>query len=288
VGVVIPGAGLTVNNGLVDVSVLKYDSENNNIIGYTSIINGDRSVALGYNSTIYLNGYTLARNVVIGYNAVISCNDSVAIGPNSRGTGYNVVAIGYEAEASNGSVAIGFRANGNSENAVAIGYEAEASVFNSFAVGFRAIASGSESIQLGQGTNNIASTLQFLNQPVINSNMQLPLIIKGFNPLNSTAAPNLSVPITVANADSEPYWTIDATNQTGGTILDFTIMPNNSRLVMLVISGTAPAVFEFPTGSRQSGGGGNVYTGVANQTDRILVEKVNNTQYYLTVTRNYQ
>lgn len=138
-------------------------------IGSEATASRSNAIALGYQTSA--SGY----NVAIGQYARATNNNEVAIGSGANTFGSGGIAIGESASASNRSVAIGNSTQANNDTqATALGANAVASGQNSVALGVYAVASASEAIQLGEGTNGEASTLQFRGYKLVDSDGHIP------------------------------------------------------------------------------------------------------------------
>lgn len=118
--------------------------------------------------------------VVIGYSASGN-NGSVSVGrsanANNTSSTYNT-AVGGRAGANNNSVAIGYYAEAYT-NAVAIGgtssstYKTRANGDGAIAIGSKAVANGAGTIQIGEGTNSTAGTVQIGEYPLLDATGEL-------------------------------------------------------------------------------------------------------------------
>ena len=140
-------------------------------IGDTAVANGGYTVALGGSSYAYATG-----NVAIGSGALTSVgSQAIAIGKGAKTYANNAVAIGNSATvASTGTtdaVAIGpfASAHTNAAYAVAIGNNARVNISECIALGKGAYCGNSAvgAVQIGSGSNTVASSLQFYNTPII-------------------------------------------------------------------------------------------------------------------------
>ena len=73
---------------------------------------------------------------------------------------------------------------------------------------------------------------------------------------------------------------------TGNVTLTLLNSQNASSYLIEVTNGATPRNLIFPTGTKQAGGGGNVYVGTANQKDVIAV-LWDGTQFLISASRNY-
>lgn len=93
-------------------------------------------------------------------------------------TSYEAVNIGYSTKAYGASVSLGYMntagVSGYSSGSVAIGYANSATNFGTIAIGTQATASGQNAIQLGQGTNSTANTLQIGSYRLLDANGKIP------------------------------------------------------------------------------------------------------------------
>ena len=103
-------------------------------------------------------------NILVGYNNSTNTQDVTLIGNSTSVTGSpNSVRIG------NGGAMSG------SNQGISIGYGAKCvSASHGVAIGYNAEARSSDAIQLGQGTNNTSSTLQFKTYQLVNSSGKIP------------------------------------------------------------------------------------------------------------------
>lgn len=145
---------------------------------------GTRSVAIGYGSSAVYNNC-----IAIGYIATAGTAGTnmycTAIGSSATATGSYSTAIGSSSQATAArTTSIGYSSRAIADNAVAIGYMA------------RTGSSATGAVQLGQGTNNTANTLQFKSYTVVDANGVVPserlgasgVIIGTTDPTTSTSA----------------------------------------------------------------------------------------------------
>lgn len=110
------------------------------------------------------------KNTATGTNALTilgtaaSAESAVNIGNNSQATGAGCIAIKGIAGANNNAVAI----NGTANGYYSIGINAWATDFRGIALGGNATGNGS--IQIGQGSNSTAKTLQVYSYPLLDGN----------------------------------------------------------------------------------------------------------------------
>ena len=161
-------------------------------IGYGSATSYDGCIAIG------------SEDSSVPVNGAISADMSVAIG-----SGYDVhngayadgvsVAVGTGSEAISGSVAVGYEAKASSGNNTAIGVSSIANGdWGCVAIGDNAEATAVSAIQIGSGTNNVASTLQI-------GNKQLLSLTTGLIPdarLSSNIARTSQIPTVPTNISS--------------------------------------------------------------------------------------
>lgn len=135
-------------------------------IGDYSTNSGSAAISLGGANTI-----STPEAIAIGNNIVITNGNtqSIAIGSSTTAIN-NAVAIGYSADAGSasegGGAAVGRQAYATSGGAV--GYLAFATT--GFAGGYNASADGDNAVQLGNGYNASANTIQFLSAGTVNTN----------------------------------------------------------------------------------------------------------------------
>ena len=122
--------------------------------------NGDGNIAFGFNSSASgtQQSYAFGRGSAAGTNAICIGNgsatsDSVVIGRNGSTTGFNSVVYGNLSTAAFEGTALGHNTTASTS----------ASAF-----GYNATANGLNSIQLGDGTNSTATTLQYRTVPIAN------------------------------------------------------------------------------------------------------------------------
>lgn len=147
--------------------------------GYNSTVGSSK----GTNNTVLIGTSAQAKDsntsypsVVIGYGAN-GKNHTVAIGraanANSTSSTYNT-AVGARTDADNSSVAVGYYAK-SYINAVAIGGGTSTSARtyangdSAIAIGKQAVAEGTNTIQIGTGTNSTAGTVQIMSYPLLDA-----------------------------------------------------------------------------------------------------------------------
>ena len=127
-----------------------------------------------------------------------SATSSVGIGYNSIVSGGTSVAVGASANAGTGGTAVGMQARAGSSQSAALGFSATAS-----SVG---------AVQLGQGTNSNANSLQFKNYPLVNEYGKIPmerlysdLIVTTTNPLPDPNSLSVATAQLYQGADSDEF-----------------------------------------------------------------------------------
>ncbi|MEG9487636.1 YadA-like family protein [Mannheimia indoligenes] len=169
-------AATTKNNGTV------VGSSNSIAMGTDATIKGQKSVAIGYNTSIQAPEDNETSGVAIGDTAKVDAKNSIAIGhkalaeataqgsamaigDQAKATGQYTVAVGTTAEAKGyGATAIAYKAVAETQNAIALGADATAGKANGYAeiaIGNRAKAEGNRALAMGldaksQGASAIA------------------------------------------------------------------------------------------------------------------------------------
>ena len=169
-------------------------------IGQATTVSGDYSIGIGYETTTNdLYSVAIGRRadgqgegaICIGHDARTLSTESISIGDFSDtvgtgaiGIGHGAIvnftdfgiAIGYDSNIGNGalsSITIGENSSVTQAVGIAIGHDAEvqgaSSLSGAVAIGDTAIASASDAIQLGTGTNSTIETLQYLTNTLANS-----------------------------------------------------------------------------------------------------------------------
>lgn len=139
------------------------DDDDSTAIATTHWVNQKITAETGATPTAlgFVYGSTTTEETAIGYNTSVAGSDATAVGVNTQANGDSSTAIGRASKA-------------NYFGATALGYSAEANNEAAVALGAAAIASASSAAQIGNGTNNNANTLQFLNHQVMDANGQIP------------------------------------------------------------------------------------------------------------------
>jgi trimeric autotransporter adhesin len=135
------------------------------------------------NSASYTNALAIGRGAVatgdmnerngvaLGYNATASALGAVTIGASgyADSTAIDAVTIGRGATNSSwAGVALGNHAYiGDGAFNVAVGRLTLATGFHAIAIGYKAEARANAAVQIGQGTNSTATSLQFRDVPVV-------------------------------------------------------------------------------------------------------------------------
>lgn len=172
--------GTTASWGTVQSGGIQNETTNTGSVaigGYNATVDSNK----GTQGTILIGNGAAARDnnssysaVVIGYNAA-GGNGSVSLGRSANNLTYDKtynVGIGNNSRASNYGIAVGAYAK-SSTNAIAIGAgsstsaNTQANSSSAIAIGNQAVANGISSIQIGQGTNDTASTLQVYGYPLL-------------------------------------------------------------------------------------------------------------------------
>lgn len=112
-------------------------------IGGYSVANGQNDIAIGRNASV--NSSSINYAITVGYGSYVQGNYSIAIGASA---GVNASAI----------------------DSIAIGNSTRVNMYcsRSIAIGKQATVAQSESVQIGQGTNNNYGSLQFRDWPLVN------------------------------------------------------------------------------------------------------------------------
>lgn len=224
------GSGTTSSSSYASgISLGFTNALNNNYtigIGSLNTIGGEYGVAIGFSNNVTaseavaIGTETKAGSAAVGIGYLAKAHDSstIAIGTLAIATNNRSIAIGSEASAKQGNIAIGYYsvAAGSSGAAVAIGYGAiatnngvaigiDATVYstgaavgrsaqarNGFAGGGYAYALGTNSVQLGDGYNNTAETIQFRNAGLVNTNEWAALANAGTVGTNLLQAANIT------------------------------------------------------------------------------------------------
>lgn len=172
---------------------------NNNVISNTGLINtatGTDSLTIegtantsNYSINIGKNSTAGGVDVVIGHTAQDNAgSENVLIGYNASTTGSGrtySVAVGNSARCDNSSVSVGYNAQTRWNGSIAIGRAAQVGRTNlrgqnAIAIGRSADCYGTNAIQLGQGTNATANTMNVglsgsLNVQLLNRSGQVPV-----------------------------------------------------------------------------------------------------------------
>ena len=168
----------------------KADSSYSTILGASVQTSGTYTIAIGYGSNASSNYATVVgggaraggSSVAVGAYAAALGQNGIAIGRtasiNSTSTSY-AITVGYSSYVqANYGIAIGPSAgvNNGSNDSIAIGNSARVNTYclRSVAIGKQATAAQSESVQLGQGTNEKYGSLQFRSWQVIDQNGKIP------------------------------------------------------------------------------------------------------------------
>lgn len=155
-----------------DVTDLKANALKNTATGTNSLtVNGNAttrafSINIGYNSNVFG-----ATAVALGATALVSNDGAISIGYGASASPCYTIAIGSFAKANasgsgyGGGVAIGAYAEAKAKKAIAIGgYDSTSSTSDV------PKATAESAIQLGQGTNNTAKTLQVYEYQLLDGN----------------------------------------------------------------------------------------------------------------------
>lgn len=139
-------------------------------VGVNATLNGNFSVAVGANSTAAQTGVSVGYNssgttlcTCIGYGAQSTFSSSTFIGYDAGDTSVSQgVAVGSSTTLATNGVAVGHAADATGiSGAVAVGHSSDATGQRAVAVGPTAVASATDSVQIGTGTNATANSLQF-------------------------------------------------------------------------------------------------------------------------------
>ena len=122
----------------------------------------------------YAPKQTTSGGFVAGENATAPASEAIAIGNEAAGNGVRSVAIGSDTKAQTTSIAIGSAASGTGNGSVALGVAATTSAQYSVGVGYHATANNEGAVQIGDGTNSTANTLQFRSYQLLDANGNIP------------------------------------------------------------------------------------------------------------------
>ena len=166
---VVIGHTITLNNNCPDAI----------LIGQAPAVSPNSSfpIAIGPTATIS-NGSD--NCISLGSVATCTSNNAIAFGVSATAEGQSTIVIGDSASTddttagTNECVVIGARADVSpttlTNGAVVIGVDAAAANgVGQIAIGNTAVTGAASAIQLGTGTNNTASTVQYLTQPIANN-----------------------------------------------------------------------------------------------------------------------
>ena len=133
--------GIAIGNGanLLETQTNKTGSSNSVAIGTKANVEGQKSIALGYEAKVKSATYNEASGVAIGDNATVEAKNSIALGHFAK-----AVASGQGS-----AMALGDQAQALNEYTVAMGTLAEAKEYGSLAMAYRAKAYGRYSIAFG-------------------------------------------------------------------------------------------------------------------------------------------
>ena len=156
-----------------------------NVTNTLAIANGGTAATSAGGALTNLGVFGTAL-VVLGPGAANVTGGNTIVGSGASaddGAGNGAVAIGRDSVASNSATAIGYQARGLGEFAVAVGYQATNTTGRGAAIGYRsrvsgdgfaagesAVATGTDSVQLGTGTITNASSIQFLSAGAVDTN----------------------------------------------------------------------------------------------------------------------
>lgn len=184
------GTNISITPSQADPNVFEVNNTQD-ISGLTTDVtdlkaNALKNTATGTNSlTVNGNATTSAFSINIGYNSNVFGATAVALGATSSASNDGAISIGYGASATpRYTIAIGSFAKANASGSgygggVAIGAYAEAKAKKAIAIGgYDSTSSTSDvpkataesAIQLGQGTNNTAKTLQVYEYQLLDGN----------------------------------------------------------------------------------------------------------------------
>lgn len=213
----ISGGGVAVGDNTSASGNSSCIGKNSNAGADGSVVIGNSSQSLGYRSVAIGEGASVGAlkndSIAIGSNASAESN-SLALGKNANASEGSSIALGADAIASNYStVAIGVSTRATGNYASALGLWANASGNHATALGFNAKASEYNTVQLGDGTNSNASTLQFLDKTISNeSHLFGPFVgnLSGDNvSANNATFTSLSssnyLGLTIRNVSSETF-----------------------------------------------------------------------------------
>lgn len=192
-------ANVTVKDGLIEkfdvrtptrfavienLSPVAYSGQYADLLNKPNVLinnaNGKNYLAVGNNARTSEDEY--GSSVAIGANAS-TVNNSVAVGGYAETNVSGGLAIGNNAKVNNfdattnedqKGVAVGADANSTNAQAIAIGGDAQSSGVKSIAIGSSAVAGADGAIQLGEGTNSTANTLQFKDKTIIKGDGTVP------------------------------------------------------------------------------------------------------------------
>ena len=242
--------------GSISVGKSAIASKINSIaIGASSAANGSSSITIGDGAQI--SNSNNSGGIAIGTDAdVNTATNGIAIGNSASTRGIDASAIGSSASA-NGiySVAIGYNSNAQSQYAISIGRNTVSQNSDDIAIGNGASAQGSGTVaigksagvistapngvaigtsatvgagatgavQIGQGNNGTANTLQFRSYQLLDSSGNIPA-----ERLNGVLAPETLVAVNIKNSASQ----VSASYR--GKSYTFTF-PNASKMVDVMV-----------------------------------------------------
>ncbi|WP_300566759.1 hypothetical protein [Flavobacterium sp.] len=138
-------------NGGINIGIGSAANVNNSIAIGTSAqaLTNNEAIALGQSSNA--SGY---QSIALGYNAVASNNTSAAFGHSSNASGYRSASVGFSSRSTNNNaIAVGNGSNSTGEQSLSLGYESAASGQNSTAIGYQATTAQANAIVLGSTSN---------------------------------------------------------------------------------------------------------------------------------------
>ena len=157
--------------------------------GSTAIVNG--SAVYNYGNPYFTN----TSNIKNGNNGFSAGNGATTTSGGAVGSNASSIsgggAVGSNASATAAGGAVGSNASATAGGAV--GYYASAE--NGFAGGFRAVATGKLSVQLGTGTNPDDKTIQYLSNKVFNADLTklAPTTANGWTKIDSLTGTPLNL-----------------------------------------------------------------------------------------------
>lgn len=138
-------------NGGINIGIGSAANVNNSIAIGTSAQASTSNEAIALGGSSNASGY---QSIALGYNAAASNNTSAAFGHSSSASGYRSASVGFSSRSTNNNaIAVGNGSNSTGEQSLSLGYESAASGQNSAAIGYQATTAQANAIVLGSSSN---------------------------------------------------------------------------------------------------------------------------------------